>query len=100
MKEQRISTIFEVKTEEMKGEHTLQEISFSKNSQSSSQMFIWPDLVILESSKVVNQVDYWDLLHLDNLENHPRLDDNNSMIVDGTFAINYGWNNPHIFAVG
>lgn len=34
MKEQRISTIFEVKTEEMKGEHTLQEISFSKQSQS------------------------------------------------------------------
>lgn len=101
MKKQRISTIFEVRTDEMKGEHSLQEIKFvDLNGNKGTQLFLRPDLVILESSKVINQVDYRDLLHLDNPANHPRLDKNLSMIVDGSFAIHYGRHNPEIFAVG
>jgi hypothetical protein len=87
-------------TKNIKGSHTLEELVFSDKEHDINNKFLKPDLVIMESHKIISQVDYRDILHLDSLDKHPRMHEETAMVVDSTFAVHYGLSNPEIFAVG
>lgn len=101
LKSHRISFMSEVKIVDMQGDHKLEKIVFTQPEDRNRELFLKPDVVLMETGRTKCHVDPRQILSFKNPDLSPTINsDTNSIRVDKRFSVVYGKIMSSILAAG